>query len=133
MPQTTTSYIQTGMALLAAALRDPAPIISDETLWQFSQVVDAFFVHLTEEERNSEPHLTLASKKQDIRDVFFHDITPIPERDAFRFGPGLIEAFAAYAEQAGVVISHLLEQRSDSSRFAEQLQRFEAIMVSFVR
>ena len=120
--------IQAGSTLLAAALRDPAPIVSDELLWAFIQVTDAFLAELSEADRKDEPYLILMSKKQGIDHSFFCDITPIPERDTFRFGPDLIEAFAAYAEQVAVVIAALLEQHAAPSRFAERLQRFEHIM-----
>lgn len=125
-----TSFIQAGAVLLATALRDPAPIVSDATTWGFIKVTDAFFVHLTEEERNGEAFMMLMDKKQTIATTFVRDMTPVPEQHAFRFGPELIEAIACYVEQAAIVMAKLLEQRANDAHFAEHLQQFEAIMAS---
>ncbi len=124
------SYVQAGAALLAAALRDPADIVGGETLWAFTQLTEAFCAHLSETEQQSQIYQRLVEKTQHIAEPMQADVTP--EGDQFRFGTRLLEAFATYVEQAGVVIAFLLEQRL-ASQLASLLKQFEHVLSTLVQ
>lgn len=129
MSNTTAPFMQTGAALLTAALRDPAPIVSGESTWNFIQVTDKLFTHLTEDARNSEPYQTLLGKKQAILEAI-DDFTP--QAGGNRLGERLIEAFAAYIEQAGKVVP-LLEEQTDEPHVADLFHQFEQVMTGLTQ
>lgn len=125
----TSSYVQAGTELLAAAMRDPAPIINLETFWQFMQVVEAFAQSLTALERTGlsyQGHIACLERIQQSQ----NDVTP--EGLEFRMGNQLIEAFAAYTEQAASLLTFLIEHRP-TAQTASLLEAFQLAMENVVR
>jgi len=93
----TTSYIQAGTDLLAAALRDPSPIVDLATFWQFMKIVAKSEDLLTTLEKTGQSyqhHLACTLRLKELQG----DIHPM-DSEFFRLGDQLVEAMAAYAEQ----------------------------------
>jgi hypothetical protein len=125
-----TSYKQAGATLLAAAMRDPAPILNMDTFWRFMQVVEQASGYLTDGERTSsayQEHVAYYDRIYRLQ----HDITPVDE-DWMCLGPQLTCAFAAYAEQAAALLTLLLDHRP-AAHLAPLLQEFEQVMQQVAR
>ncbi|GCE32099.1 hypothetical protein KDA_75830 [Dictyobacter alpinus] len=131
MSNTTSSYIQAGAALLAAALRDPAPILDLVTIWDFMKVVQAAVSNLTEEEKTSslyQEHVRCYDRIYRLQT----DMTPVGE-DHMQLGELLIEALAAYAEQAASLLPLLLERCDSSAALASLQEAFTSVMERAIR
>ena len=126
----TSSYVQAGANLLAAAMRDPAPIINLATFWQFMQVVESFALQFSDQEKTIPSYQDhIACYEQIVQ--WQNDMTPVGG-DLLRMGDQLIEALAAYAEQAAFILTDLLERRPHT-QIRPLLEQFQGAMDNVVR
>lgn len=104
----TISSIQAGARLLAAAMRDPAPILNLTTFWDCMKVVEAAASHLTDDEKANplyQDHVSCYDRVYQART----DMIPVSDGQMMQMGEQLIEALSAYAEQAADLLPVLLE------------------------
>ncbi len=129
MSNTVSSSVQAGAALLAAAMRDPAPIIDLITFWDFMKVVEASAGHLSEDEKASplyQDHVACYDRIYQLRT----DMTPAGS-DQMQLGDQLIEAMAAYAEQVASLLPLL--EHSEAASLSSSQQEFARVLSRVVR
>lgn len=124
------SSVQAGAQLLAAAMRDPAPILRLSTFWDFMKVVKACASELTDAEKASplyQEHIVCFDRIYQTR----NDMLPVSD-DHMQLGEHLTEALAEYMEQAVSLLPLLLE-RGDAAHQASLRQEFVSVFSRVVQ
>jgi hypothetical protein len=125
----TISYVKAGTTLLAATLRDPAPILSLSTIWQFMQVVETdMFTDAEQATLCYQHHIACCDRIYRLR----NDMMPVGDGDLIQIGPQLIEAHAAYAVQAADTLAFLIDHRPALS-IIPLIASLEQVMHTIVR
>ena len=124
----TLSSVQAGARLLAAAMRDPAPIVNLSTFWDFMKIIEACACQLTDAEKASPPYLDHVTSYDRVYQVQA-DVHPVGDGQMVQLGEQFTEALAAYADQVADLLPLLLEHAEDAQS-ASFLSQFEGVLAA---